>query len=343
MEHTIKKQTFMNPIRIDILYFEGCPNHSPAVKLVQQIVDEFSLDAEINEIEIHGSDDAVSHRFLGSPTIQVDGVDIELDARKRTDYGFSCRTYSGSGLPARSMLVSALTEFSDAEADANPDAAVDNCGELQAAIPESKNCGLLASTGSILVAMAASACCWLPLVLIAVGISAGGLGAAFDSARPYMIVASILLLSVGFYFAYRKPKCEPGSECATSQNRMQRLNRRMLWTATIAVALFASLPLYIGFLLPDQTIASVETIGAARTTVGLSVDGMTCEACAFTLRDELAGLTGVVDARVSFKTGQLELVLASNSMVSNESILETVRSAGFQGRLLKNDQENQDE
>jgi len=48
-------------------------------------------------------------RFLGSPTVLVDGVDIEPEARHRTDYSYSCRMYSGvSGLPSEEMLMAAL-------------------------------------------------------------------------------------------------------------------------------------------------------------------------------------------------------------------------------------------
>ncbi len=330
----------MSSRKIDILFFTGCPNYLPAVELAKRVVADLSLDAEINEVEVHDAEDAVSRQFLGSPTIQVDGIDVEPAARLRMDYGFSCRTYSGDGLPSRSMLVSALTGDALTEADAKREAA-DCCDGSE--ITERKDWGLMASTGSVLVAIAASACCWVPLVLIAFGLSAGGLGATFDIARPYLLAASIGLLSVGFFLAYRKPKCDPGSTCEASHIGKRGPSRRMLWGATIAVGLFASLPLYIGLLLPDPTSASEESINTASTTVGLHVDGMTCEACAFTLRDALAGLSGVVDARVSYRTGRVDLVLANDSSVRDESLLEIIRSAGFRGTLMNHVQENSNE
>ena len=328
----------MSSRKIDILYFAGCPNHLPAVELARSVVTELSLSAEINEVEVHDAEDAVSRGFLGSPSIQVDGVDVEPAARSRRDYGFSCRTYSGHGLPSRSMLVSALAGDALTEAGASREVAVGCCAESE--IAEQKNWGLMASTGSVLVAMAASACCWVPLVLIAFGLSAGGLGVTFDIACPYLLAASIGLLSVGFLFAYRRPKCDPVATCETGRIGKQGPSRGMLWGATIAVGLFASLPLYVGQLLPDPSNASAESINTASTTVGLHVDGMTCEACAFTLRDELVRLSGVVDARVSYRTGRVDLVLANDFSVRDESLLEIVRSAGFQGTLVNNDQEN---
>lgn len=96
--------------RIDVLYFEGCPNHKPAVALVLDVVRGLGLDVEVKEIEVKGPEDAGRLHFLGSPTIQIDGVDVEPDARDRTDFGFACRTYNGKGLPRREMLAAALED-----------------------------------------------------------------------------------------------------------------------------------------------------------------------------------------------------------------------------------------
>ncbi len=80
-------------MRIQVLYFEGCPNHLPTVDLARHVVAELGLDAEVEEVEVTSGDDAVGLRFLGSPTVLVDGADIEPAARDRSDFGFSCRTY----------------------------------------------------------------------------------------------------------------------------------------------------------------------------------------------------------------------------------------------------------
>lgn len=96
-------------VEITILYFEGCPNHAPAVDLVKQVVTKLGVEAEIEEVEITGPEDVAAKRFLGSPTIQVNGVDIDPDARGRTNYSYSCRVYSGaSGLPPEEMIAAAL-------------------------------------------------------------------------------------------------------------------------------------------------------------------------------------------------------------------------------------------
>ena len=62
---------------VEILFTRGCPNHAPTVAIVQQLVRDLGVEAEIREIEVRGADDAQQLRFLGSPSIRVDGRDIE--------------------------------------------------------------------------------------------------------------------------------------------------------------------------------------------------------------------------------------------------------------------------
>ncbi len=96
------------PAKIEVFFFEGCPNHSPAVELVRDVVQRIAPDARIHEIAVRDDREAERLRFLGSPTIRVDGVDIEPEAEARTDYAMSCRTYGGSGVPPRQLLEAAL-------------------------------------------------------------------------------------------------------------------------------------------------------------------------------------------------------------------------------------------
>lgn len=94
--------------RIDILYFGGCPNHKPAIELVEDTTRDLGVDFELVEVEVRSAEDAIRHRFLGSPSIRVNGVDIEPAARQRSDFGLACRTYGGRGLPPNRMLAVAL-------------------------------------------------------------------------------------------------------------------------------------------------------------------------------------------------------------------------------------------
>ena len=95
-------------LKIQILYFEDCPNFKPAVELVEHTADEIGVKADIELVCIDSTETANAKRFLGSPTIQVEGVDIDPAARDREDFGLSCRRYGTSGVPPREMIVDAL-------------------------------------------------------------------------------------------------------------------------------------------------------------------------------------------------------------------------------------------
>ena len=96
-------------MRIEVLYFDGCPNHAPTVARIQQVVADLGLQVGIEEIHVTSLEDAQRLRFLGSPTVLVNGVDIEPSAQGSTHYGLSCRVYRGvSGLPPNDLIRAAL-------------------------------------------------------------------------------------------------------------------------------------------------------------------------------------------------------------------------------------------
>ena len=104
----------MTPPRVDILYFDECPNHEAALALVERIAAELAVEPEIHVVEIPDAEEARAMRFLGSPTVRVDGRDVEPGADARTDYVLACRVYQGergfSGQPDERWVRKALTE-----------------------------------------------------------------------------------------------------------------------------------------------------------------------------------------------------------------------------------------
>lgn len=78
---------------VEILYFDGCPNHDPAVALVERIAGELGLRPRIRLVNVPDAETAVELRFLGSPTVRVGGRDVEPGADQRTDYALSCRIF----------------------------------------------------------------------------------------------------------------------------------------------------------------------------------------------------------------------------------------------------------
>ncbi len=78
---------------VEILYFDGCPNHHPAVALVERVSRELGIEPDVRLINVSDLQAAQRLRFLGSPTIRVGGVDIDPQTNERTDYALSCRIF----------------------------------------------------------------------------------------------------------------------------------------------------------------------------------------------------------------------------------------------------------
>jgi hypothetical protein len=102
----------MRKPRVDILYFEDCPSYAVARALVDRIAGELRVELDVRLVEVSDLDAAVRLRFLGSPTIRVDGRDVEPGADGRDDFGFGCRVYRSwrglSGRPDEAWIHDAL-------------------------------------------------------------------------------------------------------------------------------------------------------------------------------------------------------------------------------------------
>ncbi len=106
-------------MKVEILYFEGCPNHAPAAEMVERVLKREGIQAQVRTIEVRDAETAETLRFLGSPSVRVNGVDIEADRENDPPF-YGCRTYSvsgkTSGVPPEEWLVDALRRLDKKEA-----------------------------------------------------------------------------------------------------------------------------------------------------------------------------------------------------------------------------------
>jgi len=70
-------------VRIQVLYIKGCPNVEPTADLVQSVVASQGLETATEIVEVMTPEDAIRLRFLGSPTVRVDDVDVEVRQPRR--------------------------------------------------------------------------------------------------------------------------------------------------------------------------------------------------------------------------------------------------------------------
>ncbi len=98
---------------VELLYWEGCPSHDEARELLEEVLRERGLDADVEIRHVATREEAVELGFPGSPTIRIDGRDID-PAGAAEPPSLSCRIYNlpdgrVSPIPSREQLEEALT------------------------------------------------------------------------------------------------------------------------------------------------------------------------------------------------------------------------------------------
>lgn len=97
---------------IEILGFEGCPNVPATLALVENILASEPVSVEIRQVEVDSQDAAEAHRFLGSPSVKVNGLDVEPSRQADERYAYSCRVYrteaGASGVPPEPYIRDAI-------------------------------------------------------------------------------------------------------------------------------------------------------------------------------------------------------------------------------------------
>ena len=100
----------VGPLRIEILLVKDCPNGVPTIDLVRRTVVALKLEASVGTVEVETPEEVFRLRFLGSPTVRINGLDIDPAARDRTDFALGCRLYGASGVPPSTLLRAAIIE-----------------------------------------------------------------------------------------------------------------------------------------------------------------------------------------------------------------------------------------
>ena len=86
-------------MKIDILYFDGCPTWRQAAEDVQRVLRDARMEGavQVQLVAIATEEEARRLRFLGSPTVRVNGSDVDPAVRNATTFGLQCRLYKYRG------------------------------------------------------------------------------------------------------------------------------------------------------------------------------------------------------------------------------------------------------
>ena len=100
-------------MKLEILYFEGCPTYGEARRALSEALRAEGLDGEIGLVAVETNEEAERFRFPGSPTIRADGRDL-FPVPGRPAWALGCRTYRTPeglrGSPTAEMVRASLRD-----------------------------------------------------------------------------------------------------------------------------------------------------------------------------------------------------------------------------------------
>lgn len=277
-------------------------------------------------------------RTSGTPTAPED------IRAKMKDPGCRCETENPSG---SCCLGSVSKGIKIAQAELGID---DSDTEKPAPLAKSSGNkgGKIATVGTLVSAIMASACCWLPLVLLAVGVSGAGIAATLEEYRPYFMVITFGFLSAAFYYTYRPKKsaetggghdccaAEPAGvdDCCVPRNgrfNMMAMNKVMLWGVTVMAVVFLLFPSYVGAFLGGDGKTVTDNMNRAV----IKVEGMTCEGCSAIAAKAIRTAPGVLAVEVNYEEGEAVVGTEICCPVPTKEILAAISDAGYSGHHIK--------
>jgi len=292
-------------MKIQLLYFKGCPHVDAARAALREAVAADNGDApsgaiDVEEIDVDDPAAPAWARSWGSPTILIDGEDV---AGGTPSAASSCRLYA-----------------SDA-----PDAAAIRARIAAVRGRASKTRVAWPMIGAITAAIAASACCVIPAALALVGVSGVGFAARLAPYRAVFLVATVLALGIGFWLAYRRTQDACG--CAAPRPLSRRAARVGLWISTVLVVAVAAYPMLAG---ANATAGSADA--PAKETLRLAITGMDCKECTSTIANAIKRVPGVVSATVDYASGSAIVRHDGRAGIADVAI-EAVEIAGYRAEV----------
>ncbi len=287
-------------MKVQLLYFEGCPNIDRARSALRDAMVAEGVIATVEEVDLRAADAPADLRGWGSPTILIDGADVQGATRSA---GSSCRLYKG-GAPSVDDIRARLTA-------ARPPAAA---ASRRSSLP---------MLGAIAAAVAASACCVVPAILAVVGLSGAGFGTALAPYRVHLLVATGIALAVAFWLVYRRQQ----DACGCEAPRTRRASKLMLWLTTALVIGVAGYPLLVG-----GAASAGSQSAPAKATLHLTISGMDCAECTGAIAKRIGKVPGVVSATVDYHSG-VATIRHDDRAGLTESTIAAVRAAGFSAKV----------
>ena len=184
---------------------------------------------------------------------------------------------------------------------------------------------------SIVAAIAASLCCIGPVIAVALGLSAFGLAATFESIRPYLLGLTFSFIGFAFYRAYRGQD-EHSATGVCEKTGSRRAQMSFSWFGAAIVVLLAAFPNYSGALWKTFGPRFQTAIATAATTqqnslVVLAVDDLNCGGCVAAIQSTVSRLDGIHDVKFNYNDNTASITFDSRRVIAQQ-IESKVKAAG---------------
>jgi len=101
----------MNRVKLEIQFFNGCPNSQKMIDRVREAITKLSVKVDYKETLVESSEYAHEMKFRGSPTLLINEIDFE-NLPEPEDGNLSCRYYP-NGLPETEQIVNEIKKIGD--------------------------------------------------------------------------------------------------------------------------------------------------------------------------------------------------------------------------------------
>lgn len=185
--------------------------------------------------------------------------------------------------------------------------------------------------GTLISAVAASLCCIGPLLTALLGASGFVAASGLSGWRPYLLVLTLGLLGLAWYFSFRKQArdCKGRTDCADKS--ITKLNKAILLGATVLVIALSTFPIYSGpaaQLLMKSAAAGVTVERSDLEILNVRIPTIDCPSCTVMIESSVLKQSGVEKAAVSFETKEGHISY-NPSKISEREILTAIGQTGF--------------
>jgi hypothetical protein len=76
-------------MQVKVVSLETCSGTPPTIALIKETADEMGIGVNFKHVVIKTPEEAKEYRHIGSPTVQINGLDIDPEARDIEQFGIT--------------------------------------------------------------------------------------------------------------------------------------------------------------------------------------------------------------------------------------------------------------